>query len=231
MLSENGFIVNIRSEDYYARPLIIDDADYIALHSGVEYAITLTNNRPTIADADISIDGDSIGIFRLDPYKSFRIERPGDNERKFTFKSELSVDAIEAGAIPGDSENGLIQVTFKPAKYERYNSPTRRSVSPSRQISQTRRAPASQQLRGTRLESASQSSNFSSGVTLLGDRSYQRFNDVIGLRPDQIDYPNITRIVFRLIVDDPQPKYESIKRRSRSPPRYPSAYPPRIDYH
>ncbi len=227
MLSDKGFFVNITTSDHYARPFVIDDADYVALHNGVEYAITLNNNRTIIADADISIDGGLIGTFRLDPYKSFRIERPADNQRKFTFKSELSADAIEAGTIPGDIDNGLIDVTFKPAKYERDISPNRRAMfrSPTRTygtvLPQQRGAPI-QSRQGA--SGSIRSSNFRSGVTLLGDRSYQEFNNTTALRPDQIDYSNVTQIILRLVVDD-MPSYETISRRSRSPQRY----PPRIE--
>lgn len=72
--------------------------------------------------------------------------------------------------------------------------------------------------------SARQSSGdrYSSGVTLLGDESRQRFESTTALRDDQIDHANITEIIVRLVVEGP--------RYTKIPPRIERAtsYPPRL---
>ena len=204
MISKNGFDLTIESLNRSAAEKVrLNNADYIALDNNTEYAIRLFNDRDIIADAEVYVDGELVGSWRIDAHDSITIERPGDIRRKFTFFSERSSEAFEAGVERGRDENGLIKVVFKPKKQIRYERMSPRS---------TGRYYASTPM-------AMMQSDYESGTTVLGDKSYQNFGSTRALRSDEIDWSNVTEIIVRLIA-----------RRSgyRDRPRY-SRIPPRID--
>jgi hypothetical protein len=83
---------------------------------GEEYKIKFTNNHDTSVDAYLRIDDKAMGVFRLWATTSFTVDRPAASDRKFTAMAEKSATAINAGITPGKQENGIIQVSFHPAK-------------------------------------------------------------------------------------------------------------------
>lgn len=228
MVQLNGFGVQVLTPSAYnKREFQRNGSYYIALPNNTEYQIRLTNDNDVRADAYVRVDGQSIGGWVLYPYSSVTIERHGEIARKLTFFSEISSEALESGITPGLDENGLISVTFKPQKKETYMKlpsatlPSR-SVSPRRAMSaRPSMQRAASPSRESRAIMATQSvgpagfspAAFSSGVTLLGGDSLQRFVTVPPLREDQIDQSNITTITIRMVVEE-----------------HATRIPPRIDY-
>jgi hypothetical protein len=226
MVYLNGFAVTILPARDYEREFTRDGAWYLALNNGEEFSLELTNNRDVPVDVDVEIDGTDVGSWRIDPYSTITLERPADTARKFTFLSELSSEALDAGAIPGNINNGLVRVTFKPKKrvvYQRLQSP-RRLVGRSTSSVRSQMASIDSIVPSSSLVQSISGPRYESGVTLLGDESYQRFSEVRPLRPDEIDYSNITTIEIRLVVKR-RPRYLPLSPRNgrRTP------YPPRID--
>lgn len=242
MIRLDRFSVRVLPDHGVAREFKDFGAYYIALPDHSEYSLQLNNYGDTIADATVKIDGDIAGIWRVNPRDSITIEHPADIQKKFTFVTENGPEADQAGVISGSSLNGLISVEFK-AKKESYrlSSPQRVLRGSSSYTSSPRYAspgrlgvvPAS--LRGVssmQMASSLHPPSYSSGATVLGNYSSQRFVDVEPIRPDQVDYKHSPTITFRLVVDREQshPRYTRIGSYAPySSQRTP--YPPRIDYY
>ena len=110
--SLNGFSVNILGN---VNSFKKDDHNYYALPHMSEYKIKLTNNRPTKCDAQVFIDGESIGIWRINSFDNIILERPANTNRRFIFIKEGSNIAQNAG-IYYNQNNGLIKVIFTPER-------------------------------------------------------------------------------------------------------------------
>lgn len=119
MVSVSGFSVAIISNGTEVDPIIRDGAYYISLPNGSHYKIRLSNRHDYRCNAEVSIDGESIGTFRLYSYQNLTLERPADIDKKFTFYRETSRTAQRAGVVEGKEENGLIRVQFIPEKRRR----------------------------------------------------------------------------------------------------------------
>ena len=125
MVKLNNFGVEILSISI-TKEFSENQGNYVALESGSEYKLKLINDRSTICDVKISIDGEYIGTWRINANSSIILERPLSEERKFTFFAETSKEARNAGIIP-NKDSGLISVTFIPKKYVPvYASPSKR---------------------------------------------------------------------------------------------------------
>src|SRR5690348_10484827 len=118
MTTVSGFGLAIIVDDKVVAP-VNNDGIYIPLDNGSNYKIRLSNKHEYRCDAEVTIDGEDIGTFRLKPYQTSTIERPGDVAKKFTFYRETSGVAQRAGVTEGKEENGLIQVRFIPEKRRR----------------------------------------------------------------------------------------------------------------
>ena len=236
MVYLNGFGVEIlvrgRNIDKFTR----NGGKYYALHHGDEYEIRLTNNRDTIADAELKIDGVDSGKFRIPAHDTLTLERPANRPKKFTFVKEDSSLARRTGVVEGEYENGLISVKFFPKKEVKYEplrpvmeEPVSMRVSP---LESMRAAPLSSASSAGLMSSTSsmiqprtmlakqasmRAPEYSSGATILGDQSSQRFSLIEPLKPHEIDRENITTITIRLVAEE---------YRVYSPK---TPYPPRID--
>lgn len=247
----NNFALAIKSSPT-AKKLKIKGSDYFSLQNKSEYALELTNFRSVRCDVMVYIDGNHVGTWRIDPFGSIVIERPTKIDRKFTFVSDKSDIAHQAGEI-GKKENGLIKVIYKPEKqkykgsFERLDSQFyTKSYDTFGKLSMTNGiGPQSIGLdyfsdednepiellaaRGNpeSLTLGSHTSvpmTFSNGLTVLGDASKQKF-DVVSKISDY-DQSNITEINTRLVVSKPvlSPKYIPLNQHVHSNP-----VPPRID--
>src|SRR5437588_410462 len=109
----NGFSVNIIGDNviHFKK----GEHNYYAVPHLSEYKIKLSNNRPTRCDAEISIDGDLVGTWRVESFDSITIERPANLNRRFIFVQERSNIAEQVG-IRSSKDNGLITVIFKPER-------------------------------------------------------------------------------------------------------------------
>lgn len=88
---------------------------YVAMQHNAQYSLSLHNYRAEACDAEVSVDGKSIGAFRIYAGGKIVLERPEGDTGRFTF---YKLGTPEAGlAQLSDDENlGRISVTFKPAK-------------------------------------------------------------------------------------------------------------------
>ena len=131
MATLNGFSVAIKVADQEMLPDIASrgtsyagtirgssdpmNGSYFSVPDGSEYAIVLRNMNTTDCDADVTIDGEKIGRYRISAFGEFAIERPEDTSRRFKFVAEGSAIARQAGIETGKNENGLVKVTFYPS--------------------------------------------------------------------------------------------------------------------
>lgn len=156
---------------------------YVLLEHNTKYSINLNNNKNTDCDAEIQIDGVSVGIFRVSSKKSVTIERPATENGCFTFLKFESEEGVQA-QLEKNEELGLVSVTFKPEKEITYDS---KGVPVGGYKS------AAQRILGS---SRSEEVSVSAGGTGLFGRSSQEFKNVSPLSYDQ---ENIIKINLRLI--------------------------------
>lgn len=210
MASLNGFGIRILSQT--PKETFVENGQYyVALRNGSEYQIRLENNHSSPADVSLEIEGEHVGKWRIPANDFIVVKRPAYIDRKFTFFRETSNQAYQAGVVIGGKSNGLIKATFYPKIEHRYEALVS-SASPRRLSS----AP-------TASRSASLMS-FSSGSTVLGDQSEQRFGKTNSLRENEINWDKVTTIYLRLVVQEPSQRYIKIESYPRSSP-----YPRRID--
>ncbi len=103
--------LGLRANSLEAYPL--QDATYM-IHHGNTYEIGIKNNNSISVSAQIQIDGKTVGTFVIKPYGMSWIERPVNEQRKFTF---YRLDSREANDAKLDkvshSDLGLIKVIVK----------------------------------------------------------------------------------------------------------------------
>lgn len=203
-----------------------DGYKYVALAPGAEYQITLRNNHNTRCDAEVTIDDQVVGMWRIRPYSSITIERPEGENRRFTFVAETSRIARQTGAQVGAEANGIIQVVFKPAKQTIY--PIVARAVPTATL-EARAAPTAAP--APVMAASLAAPRYQSGVTVLGRESEQQFSDTRALRWDEIDHRLVTTVTLRLVVDTGRLDYVPLSSvRLNRPPRIDDARPrPCID--
>lgn len=181
-----------------------------------EYKIKLYNHHNVRCDAYVKVNGESAGVFRIDPNDTITLERPSQEQRRFTFVSEHSSAAREAGEIPGRLVNGLVEATFKLEQEARVYE-VAPMMSYQRSESKVAGSPRLQSRTMSRA-SARRSPRVEAGTTVLGRYSNQRFVKV-GLL--DYDLNATTTITLRLVLEKPySPRYVSMSpRRTRVPPR------------
>lgn len=110
-MKSNNFVVRIHVD---GKPVPkIPNTNIFPLKHGTEYSIYLQNNHADLdADADIYIDSEKIGRFRIRKKEAVKIERPGAIAQKFTFYKEGSVEAVDACIGRGKLTNGNIRIEF-----------------------------------------------------------------------------------------------------------------------
>lgn len=228
--SVNQFGVSVMSE--FGK--IKSSGDYYPLINGSEYKLYLRNGSNARCDAEVWIDNEKVGMWRINPHNSITIERPAAMARKFTFLEETSLEARSVGAVVGAAENGLVRVVFKPELERRdwyYGNAIPLGINT---VGST--------LRNCNLDHGLESATFSAtpqysfssentldrssaGITALGDHSNQRFNTTNSLR--SIDTENITTINIRLVVDK-RGRYSYRSLRPLSDIGYSNSVPPPI---
>lgn len=177
----------VRIDSGYVKKI---DENYVAMEHNSEYTLTLQNYLDTICDANVSIDGRSVGKFRIDPQSSIQIERPASQNRKFVFLRDDSGEADRAGITSNKYMNGVVVVEFIPEKMN-FSKVAWKANSVSYSMASNRSVNAARQ--------SSFSNDLSSGATALGDYSSQHFTSVGQI--SDIDESLRQRIIFRIIVD------------------------------
>lgn len=230
-VSVNGFKVGIKqSESLYESSI---DNGYVALDDNTEYKLLLTNNKSGRCDAHVFIDGESVGIFRVNGYQTITIERPVSVNRKFVFMREKTQNI----AKKGKDENGLVRVIFRPEEisYDLENYELSDSYNSKGLMARGRGIKSSNGIikKSFNLSMGSdaipQSTEYESGLTVLGDTSRQNFSSVSKLT--NIDTKNITTINLRLVVNkNIDKKYISLNE-ANAHVIHSNSVPPRVDKH
>lgn len=92
------------------------DSGHVELPHGSVYTLRLGNHGSRRCDAEVSIDGKSVGVFRLNG-GTMTLERPADDNGRFTFFAADSAEGAQAGAgSVGRVDRGLVQVVFRPER-------------------------------------------------------------------------------------------------------------------
>ena len=86
---------------------------YVCLKHGTPYTIELRNDDDSRCDAEVFIDGQRAGLWRVESKKPLRLERPSHDTGRFTFYATGTKEAAKAGIVAKDT-TGLISVIFKP---------------------------------------------------------------------------------------------------------------------
>ncbi|AHH01568.1 hypothetical protein pv_1 [Pithovirus sibericum] len=210
MASLNGFGIRILSQSP-KETFVENGQHYVALKNGSEYQIRLENNHHSPADVSLEIEGEHVGKWRIPANDFIVVKRPAYIDRKFTFFRETSNQAYRAGITIGGESNGLVKATFYPKIEYRYESLVR--TSSPRKLSSAPTASRSSSLM-----------SFSSGSTILGDQSEQRFGKTDSLRENEINWDGVTTIYLRLVAQEPSQRYVKIESYPRRSP-----YPRRIE--
>lgn len=103
----NGFSVRVEGGK--------ERSGYVELAHRQKYALILGNQRAEACDAKVTIDGQVVGTWRINSYGSIRIERPAEDDGRFTFYAHGTSEAAEAGINSEDYLSGVISVEFVPS--------------------------------------------------------------------------------------------------------------------
>lgn len=222
----NGFSIDILGD--YITHFRKSEYNYYSLPHLCEYRIKLTNNRSTRCNAEVFIDGESVGTWRIDSFDNIIIERPANINRRFIFVEERSSIATQAGIYQNKHDNGLISVVFEPEKpndsfYSAGSySPLYNSFSNYNSTLQSNQSFNCISSAGTRNITEP---SYDAGATILGAGTDQYFNTADQLT--DIDSSNITTINLRLVASKKNKPYISIKDAMRT--NY-NPVPPRINH-
>ena len=111
---------------------------YVQMKHGTQYTILLQNESNRRCDAEVYVDDQQVGIWRVNPFITVRIERPVHDHGRFTFYQVGTSEAIQAG-ISRNNSNGLIRVLFKPEREKisvNVNAPSQQPLAPESQSQQ-----------------------------------------------------------------------------------------------
>jgi hypothetical protein len=103
---------------------------YVYINHGTKYTILLRNESNRRCDAEVYLDDQQVGIWRIDCNSIAKIERPVHDKGRFTFYQVGTPEALKAG-ISDNSSTGLIRVLFKPEQiYWRLEASAARACMP-----------------------------------------------------------------------------------------------------
>ncbi len=93
---------------------------YVELNHGQQYSVLLSNHLNRRCAAEVTVDGKHVGTFRLQAYGQLSLERPTNENGRFTFYEDGTPEFTKAGIDKvAKSDRGLVSVTFKPEKERR----------------------------------------------------------------------------------------------------------------
>lgn len=96
------------------------DTGHVRLEHNIHYSIIMENFGNTSCDAEVSIDGVSVGTWRVSNNSKIEIERPVYDTGRFTFYALESEQSRKIG-LSADDKLGLVTVTFMPEKVHPYD--------------------------------------------------------------------------------------------------------------
>jgi hypothetical protein len=172
----NNFSIQIQTKRGSAA--LAPNVPYFQLADGDEYQILLSNESPNNAncDAEVYLDGEYAGLYRIDADTTLALERPTGVNKKFAFKSVINFQREIGGplSVPVDDgkppQNGKITVKFKPEMGKPYKQG-------SRMIEANTNVKTDINLKGsTGFQPDLDCERFSAGSTVFGSASQQSFN-------------------------------------------------------
>lgn len=176
---------------------------YVKLPHNTQFRISMRNNRNVRCDACVEVNGEHVGTWRIGRNASITVERPVNDESKFTFFKLGTREGRQAGLSAGNPDLGLVKVEFRPEVRPR---PVR-----SEQVlwrggipkGLTLSASSDEYDEGEELTSGlmrmAMPSSVSAGGVGLSGHSNQTFYTVQEL---DYDYEEFTTINLRLVCDD-----------------------------
>lgn len=96
------------------------DTGHVRLEHNIHYSIIMENFGNTSCDTEVSIDGASVGTWRVSNNSKIEIERPVYDTGRFTFYALESEQSRKIG-LSADDKLGLVTVTFMPEKVHSYD--------------------------------------------------------------------------------------------------------------
>jgi len=104
----------------------------VLLKEGQKYKLQLTNNYAGRCNCIVTIDGKEIGIFRLEPYSRYTIERPVNDVGYFTFHKDVNDPLNRSNSSnPAVSNKGLITARFVPEGYANNRRNKKKQAAPA----------------------------------------------------------------------------------------------------
>jgi len=144
---------------------------YVELVHGTQYSLLLHNSTPLRCDAEVTIDTEVVGIWRVNAGSQVRLEHPAQNPGRFTFY-QLGTQEAQSANLQHSAETGLIQVIFRP------ELPTTLPFKPT-----ILAAPCARQDHDHAVNTRS-SKGYTAGGTGLSGESQQQFTTVAALNYD-----------------------------------------------
>jgi hypothetical protein len=178
------------------------DSGHVSLEHGKTYTLRLGNHcYDRRCDAEVMVDGKSVGNFRISANGTITLERPVHDTGRFTFFKADSAQAEAAGVdkITKD-ERGLVSVRFRP---EYPQQPVVRTISCENYTKGMASNDSALEFSpgwGARCctSGGARGQSMSAGITGLTGQSDQRFTDVAELNYDPACETTIT---LRLVAD------------------------------
>lgn len=174
------------------------DSGHVEMAHGRQFTVLARSHVPHRCDAEVSIDGKEVGVFRLEGRGTLYLERPPNDQGRFTFYTAGSGEAEAAGEAKVKADDrGLVRVRFVP---ERPRPVVMRTTSFKLR---TCAGPGGQSMS---MFSSDAEEKTSGGITGLSGHSGQQFHTV---GPIDRDEANAVTITVRLIhverPTDPRP--------------------------
>ena len=88
---------------------------YAVLQHGTQYTLLLVNDSDRRCDVKVTIDGNSVGIWRVNAQEEIHIERPAEDTGRFTFLKHGTAEGDAADLVKSE-ELGLISAEFRPER-------------------------------------------------------------------------------------------------------------------
>jgi hypothetical protein len=176
---------------------------YIELEHDTVYRVFLVNDNDSRCDAELSIDGEKVGTWRIESHDSIVLERPSASTGRFTFYRLGSKEGVKAD-LQTNQELGLLKCVFTPERYVQKVHSNLLGTNPyyNENVS-----------RGSTPKSFG--GGQSAGGTGLSGNSNQSFGKA---RPIEHDFNNATTIYIRLVCKDAEPNIRPLRSRATNIP-------------
>lgn len=224
-----GLTIQNRADDYNG---------YVRLPHGASYAVCFSNQQNRRADAELSIDGLSMGTWRLSAYQTSCVDRPADDTGRFTFYRARSSEGYAVGSADvSRQDKGLVSVRYYPEIERVYAPGPPRPVVPysrtepmmrSQEDAMDYAAPSSEAYSSAptarQYKRTPPRGNLGAGVTGLSGHSNQHFATA---GPIERDYADAVTVQLRLVHD---PMMDRPTNPRPLPGRYDRLAPPPVGY-